>query len=348
MDRSEQSGGETHLHKALADRLQKGTALQDETHFSAIRLKGTRGVASALVPPSGQSGPAVHEPLSKKEVLRRIVHAANRNHLYLVAETLVKSPVIFPGPGRTGTNMSEIDQTGTVDIDGDIRRKSVLKLFEPGEVTLEIVLECLKDGEREGTLIIYEPESDRPGPDGFLLYTIYGALKDVYVAETSAAGGQNDSDDDMDTDPQPGKDGKNSPAAPNTRGGANSARNKGRGSTGGFAARGRGGGAATSGSGRRSLLRDWIPSGPLLRILVLTCAGMLPGEASLAKRNGPSNSELRQIPSAPAVQVMSLGMARVPRQEAAAMKQRVDAYYSSNSDGPILLAHSRSNPHTAY
>ena len=160
MDRSEQSGGETHLHKALADRLQKGAALQDETHFSAIKLKGARGVESTLVPPSGQSGPAMHEPLSKKDVLHKIVRAANRCHLYLVAETLARSPIIFPGQGRTCTNMSEIDQTGTVDKDDDIKRKSVLKLFKPGEVTLEIVLECLKDGEREGTLIIYDPESD--------------------------------------------------------------------------------------------------------------------------------------------------------------------------------------------
>ncbi len=66
-----------------------------------------------------------------------------------------------------------------------------------------------------------------------------------------------------------------------------------------------------------------MPSGPLLRILVLTCAGMLPCDASLARRDGSNNSGLRQIPSARAVQVMSLGMAHVPRQEAAVMIQRV-------------------------
>ncbi len=159
MDRGEQTDGETHLHKALADRLQKGTALRDEKHFPAtrIRLKGTRGVVSTLIPPSGQSGPAMHAPLSKIDVLRRIENAVTRTHLYLVAQTLVGSPVVFPGQGRTCTTMTGINQVGSVDKDGDIQRQSVLKLFKPGEVTLEIVLECLKEGEKEGMLIIYDP-----------------------------------------------------------------------------------------------------------------------------------------------------------------------------------------------
>jgi hypothetical protein len=143
MDRGEQTDGETHLHKALADRLQKGTALRDEKHFSAIRLKGTRGVVSTLILPSGQSGPAMHAPLSKIDVLRRIEKAATRTHLYLVAQTLVGSPVVFPGQGRTCTTMSEINQVGSVDKDGDIQRQSVLKLFKPGGVTFEIVLESV-------------------------------------------------------------------------------------------------------------------------------------------------------------------------------------------------------------
>jgi hypothetical protein len=198
-------------------------------------------------------------------------------------------------------------------------------------------------------LIIYDPAPDRPGPDGFLIYTIYGALMDVYVVETPAVSGHNDSDDDMDTDSPQGQAGSSSPAGHSSGGSANSSRNKGRGSAGGSAARGdRGGGAAASGFGRKSSLRDWMPSGPVLRILLLTCAGMLPCDASLARRVGSNNSGLRQIPSARAVQMMSLGMAHVPRQEAAVMLQRVYDCFSSYGDGPVLLAHSRSIPRTTH
>jgi hypothetical protein len=56
MDRGEQTDGETNVHKALADRLQKGTVLRDEKHFSAIRLKGTRGVVTTFIPPAGNRG----------------------------------------------------------------------------------------------------------------------------------------------------------------------------------------------------------------------------------------------------------------------------------------------------
>jgi hypothetical protein len=40
--------------------------------------------------------------------------------------------------------MSEISLKGSVDVNGDIRRQDVLKLFKTGEVTLEVLLECLK------------------------------------------------------------------------------------------------------------------------------------------------------------------------------------------------------------
>ena len=60
---------------------------------------------------------------------------------------------------------------------------------------------------------------------------------------------------------------------------------------------------------------------------------MLPCDASLARREGSN---------------MSLGMARVPRQETAVMLQRVYDCYSSNGVGPVLLAHSRSIPRTTY
>jgi hypothetical protein len=91
-----------------------------------------------------------------------------------------------------------------------------------------------------------------------------------------------------------------------------------------------------------------MPSGAVFRILLITCAGMLPCDASLPKCECSNNSGLHRIPSARAVQMMSLGMTRVPRQEAGIMSLRVCDCLSSSGDCPVFLAHLRSIPGTTY
>ncbi len=63
-----------------------------------------------------------------------------------------------------------------MDIDDDIQRHDGQVLFKDGEVTLELLLECLVDHKKESMLTIYDPD-DLQGPDGRPSYTIYSVLR---------------------------------------------------------------------------------------------------------------------------------------------------------------------------
>ncbi len=107
------------------------------------------------------------------------------NNTALRDDTRFASIKLKGGPNVTATLVCPDGSAGPATVDA--------------EVSLELLLECLKDLEQENALIVSDPEPTRPGPDGRPIYTIYSALKDVYADERVKRG---DDDDIMDADDQ--------------------------------------------------------------------------------------------------------------------------------------------------
>ncbi len=77
---------------------------------------------------------------------------------YLPATTLQGEPLVWPGRGRTCTTMDEIGPIGKADVDGEIILVEIRSLFKAGEVTIEMLLECLQNlkEETQRTIVLHD------------------------------------------------------------------------------------------------------------------------------------------------------------------------------------------------